>query len=521
MVTGYSTFPDIYNRCNWNDSILNIYFFFWTSFLYLPSFYFFTVFIIYWFFSKRLSIIFFGLFYVYNTELLDFLTNNYNYGSLNPLLLEVNLLLTNNLNRIHPFIFYVSTILLFVFVLQILEISSRKNNYRFGVILNLKSHFTNWVTFYNLLALFLGSWWAFQEGTWGGWWNWDSSEVFGLEFFLLTLYIMHTSLRYFTLVSWVWILNFSTILIWITYFFIQLNFDLVSHNFGVKFFFFFNNKLFFLVSLATLFLLLFYFIKTLTYVTSNQNLTSLVSGQNLNVVTIKTFLYLAVLYLFWGLVILLTFYPLLGYFIYNLTSWNIFNFTVTYNLLNYFFLFMLSYFIKTQSKVNNWLLFLLPLITWNFWFLLLTSCNFKTFTSSIHSLLILFFLLNVCSYQFLFLYPLESFYPNTSLTAKNFYWSHDKINILDTLFLEEISLGHYDLREWLVGWNFYLYSNTLALNNFQLLVSTYHVSNLYKLTETPFSYFIWIENEYTLILLLPILTLSYIFYRNSFSRVRY
>jgi hypothetical protein len=49
----------------------------------------------------------------------------------------------------------------------------------------------------------------------------------------------------------------------------------------------------------------------------------------------------------------------------------------------------------------------------------------------------------------LFLYPLESFHPNTSLTETSFYWSHDKINILDTLFLEEISLGHFNLREWL------------------------------------------------------------------------
>jgi len=520
MITGYSSFPDIYNRCNWNDSILNIYYFFWTSFLYLPSFYFFVAFIIYWFFSNHFSVVFVGFFFVYNTELLDFLINNCNYGSSNPLLLEVNLLLTNNLNRIHPFIFYVSTILLFVFVLQILVTVSRSNNYWFGLILKLKHHFTAWVTFYNLLALFLGSWWAFQEGTWGGWWNWDSSEVFGLEFFLLTLYVMHTSLRYFSTISWVWILNFSTILIWITYFFIQLNFDLVSHNFGVKFFFFFNNKLFFLISLTTLFLVIFYKVKSLTHFISNKHLTNLSPIQNLRTFKIENFLYLTVLYLFWSLVILLTFYPLLGYFIYNLTSWNIFNFTVTYNLLNYFFLFILSYFIKTQSRVDNLLLPLLPLVTWNFWFLLLTSCSFKTFTSSIHSLLVLFFLLNVCSYQFLFLYPLESFHPNTSLTETSFYWSHDKINILDTLFLEEISLGHFNLRAWLFSWNFYLYSNTLALNNFQLLVSTCHVSNLYKLTESPFTYFIWIENEYTLILILPILALSYVFYRNSFSRIR-
>lgn len=27
------------------------------------------------------------------------------------------------------------------------------------------------------VALLLGGWWAFQEFTWGGWWNWDSIEV--------------------------------------------------------------------------------------------------------------------------------------------------------------------------------------------------------------------------------------------------------------------------------------------------------------------------------------------------------
>lgn len=41
--------------------------------------------------------------------------------------------------------------------------------------------------FYSLsLTLALGGWWAFQEFTWGGWWNWDSVEtpVLGLLIYL-------------------------------------------------------------------------------------------------------------------------------------------------------------------------------------------------------------------------------------------------------------------------------------------------------------------------------------------------
>ena len=41
-----------------------------------------------------------------------------------------------------------------------------------------------------------------------------------------------------------------------SYFFIQLNFELVSHNFGSKFFFFFNNNLFSIEVIAGLLLLI-------------------------------------------------------------------------------------------------------------------------------------------------------------------------------------------------------------------------------------------------------------------------
>ena len=31
----------------------------------------------------------------------------------------------------------------------------------------------------------MGGLWAYQEGSWGGWWDWDISEVFGLFIYLV------------------------------------------------------------------------------------------------------------------------------------------------------------------------------------------------------------------------------------------------------------------------------------------------------------------------------------------------
>jgi hypothetical protein len=116
---------------------------------------------------------------------------------------------------------------------------STTRTYSFNYLINLKHQLVFSIGNYNFIGLALGSWWAFQEGTWGGWWNWDSSEVFGLEFFLLILYVTHTYWKSSDLLAWSISISCQFLAVLITYFFIQLNFDLVSHNFGVKFFFFF------------------------------------------------------------------------------------------------------------------------------------------------------------------------------------------------------------------------------------------------------------------------------------------
>jgi hypothetical protein len=42
-----------------------------------------------------------------------------------------------------------------------------------------------------ILSIFLGSFWSFQELSWGGWWNWDLIELLSLNFFFIISIIIH------------------------------------------------------------------------------------------------------------------------------------------------------------------------------------------------------------------------------------------------------------------------------------------------------------------------------------------
>jgi len=274
---------------------------------------------------------------------------------------------------------------LLIWVIQLIQLWGLKRNYIFSYILSLKKSTTFLIGNFNCLALGLGSWWAFQEGTWGGWWNWDSSEVFGLEFFLLILYIIHTSWRYFNSLNWIISISWQLCAVLLTYFFIQLNFDLVSHNFGVKFFFFFNNKLFFIISILILVIIIYQFICFFNQLWFLKITTIFQAFLHLNVKKVEIFWYLIFLYLFWYLVIFFTYYPLLGYFIYNITSWNIFNMTTSYTFLNYFFVLMLLYFIYQHQRFIIIYLLIGSLVSWNYWFLVLFSLSFSSLVKKFHS----------------------------------------------------------------------------------------------------------------------------------------
>ena len=87
----------------------------------------------------------------------------------------------------------------------------------------------------------LGGWWALQEGTWGGWWNWDASEVLGLLILILAYVEVHSNYNYYLESRKQERVILFLLLILLSYYFIQLNFELTSHSFGTRFNHFFNN----------------------------------------------------------------------------------------------------------------------------------------------------------------------------------------------------------------------------------------------------------------------------------------
>lgn len=150
--------------------------------------------------------------------------------------IAVNPLLTNSINKYHPLIFYVVTVTLAAYT-YIYSISSCIRLTPFT-----SFNTGKWImTLFNriwvigiVVTLFMGSWWALQEGSWGGWWNWDPSEVFGLVVMLLLLMMSHKPLTFTN--RWVssYLITASMVCLILIYLFIQLNFSLVSHNFGIK-----------------------------------------------------------------------------------------------------------------------------------------------------------------------------------------------------------------------------------------------------------------------------------------------
>lgn len=155
-----------------------------------------------------------------------FLLNNSSVNSL--LLSNFNTLLANKLNIIHPLCLYLGTSCVFSFFYLNATISQQYYQQLSLGILRLVSLSGSVLLF----TIILGSWWAEQEGTWGGWWAWDPSEVLSLIVCMPFLFILHsrkTRINYFILTRGL-LLVFYFLLF--SYFFLQINFNLISHNFG-------------------------------------------------------------------------------------------------------------------------------------------------------------------------------------------------------------------------------------------------------------------------------------------------
>jgi cytochrome c biogenesis factor len=243
----------------------------------------------------------------------------------------VNVLLMNTVNKYHPLLLYVSFLFLpFMLVANHEGVKLKK--------CRATCSFQKWLPLVTLLTLYMGSWWAYQEGSWGGWWAWDSSESFGLIIFLSVVVLQHSGMVVKLLLSRksLILLMFSASLF--SYLLLQMNFSTTSHDFGLSA----NSESFaktwYSVALLTCLALVYLW-------SLRENKTLLTPAFNVGLAVPK------INYQLTNLVSLisLSFVPLLTSLYWKLLTINILNFTANYH----FLLYLLCYCLIAWYGVGN------------------------------------------------------------------------------------------------------------------------------------------------------------------------
>ena len=242
----------VYNHLKINFIIYNIFYMFmfnepltnwlasfWVIPLIIIPFFLVLVLILHLVYTKIYSNTYIILLYLYILFLLfDYIYTKYNLTGLlfinNFEINYENPLLSNFINKYHPFILYSTAGIIFILLFNYIN-----NFFLFAKILfnnttlyNYNFHLILYNTPLIALTLFLGSFWAVQEVSWGGWWNWDSSENIGLLIGIITLFTLHKlSIVKLDLLWYIYTLKGLLILI-LLYKSVQLTFDESSHNFN-------------------------------------------------------------------------------------------------------------------------------------------------------------------------------------------------------------------------------------------------------------------------------------------------
>jgi len=241
-LTNNVNFVDVLSRIDTTEFFLNSYYYLWTSFWYIPTLLTFISSVKLEFVLTKVAVLRHTHIYlamivgVVTLELGDYWYLNTHHITYTIDSLAVNPLLTNSINKYHPLLFYISVLGLVVVCVYTNSLRRYRTDYFTfsSVVRYVISYSTQYLIYYITVTLFWGSWWALQEGSWGGWWNWDPSEVFGLVVMVFILVTSHTTHTYNTVHGLFVRLLMQVTTLLLLYLFIQLNFSLVSHNFGIK-----------------------------------------------------------------------------------------------------------------------------------------------------------------------------------------------------------------------------------------------------------------------------------------------
>lgn len=184
-----------------------------------------------------------GYFILYVIGSMLFLLNTITYWLVNTLdslagdnSNHFNQLLVSPLNHYHPNLFLSLLTLTYLILFLIFIFSYQKFlfGYRNYILIKLIPILKKTLPV-SLFTTFLGSWWAFQEGSWGGWWNWDLSEVLSLVICFLFTYLVHKGFsKPYTITDYLQGLILVTNLLLLNLI-VQYNLTTSTHAFGQEF----------------------------------------------------------------------------------------------------------------------------------------------------------------------------------------------------------------------------------------------------------------------------------------------
>lgn len=498
-----TNFVDHHTRFVINNFLINLFHYYWTNFWFLIP----TVLLTFLLYSQ-LYLKFFNLYYnILLAIIIIYFFTLIHYWCGNAIIFEMvskkenlNPLLTNSINKYHPFLLYWSSVWILILVLN-LNNSNVKANIRLAPNQNYQNLIPH-AFIVNLITLSLGGWWALQEGSWGGWWNWDPSEVFGLLVMLTYLTAMHTNWLYKNQAAstktyfYAWF-----IIILIVYTLIQLNFDLVSHNFGTRIHQFVNSYYIYLVTLIC-FCYSFY----VNVRQNKMNFTTFSHPKNKPThFLILNFLLLTVL--------LVSFNELFVNFIWTLFNFNVLNLTISIGFISLIILILL---IARYYKLTLFSFVLICFsLTWPWYskLLLLFVIGFGS-ASSLHKLIFLWVLLTP-----FYLSQSVSEWSPYQTNLGNYFFSNVatqdllllKVNVS---YVELISLFNNSNYLVDVGWGFLHKTSSLLNMSFSHLLNKDTCIQLLNSSHLEFKYVIEVFDHNTSILI-TILILA-VYYANKF-----
>jgi hypothetical protein len=286
------------------------------------------------------------------------------------------------------------------------------------------------------------------------WWNWDPSEVFGFVIFVATVFYIH---KYFwNLKITINMVDLSLILVAVSllYYFMQLNFNLISHNFGLRGTELTNKlQLYWTISLFLLYIqfkINYDIIRYLSYGIII-NITSL---HNVVYNNTPKLLSSSILFLLF-LLVAISYYPIILNFLLNLAGISISNVpNYTSAIITYTIVFIILNFLNPLN------------FNFIFIYIILLSLNLTTLNFLLIPLLFKFNYVYL-NHKYIFIFILTSFinYYKHSLIwlidSENFFWSSTFSNYL-------IGLQ-----------NFSINSNLIELNNgIKIINNQYILPNL-------------------------------------------